>query len=114
MKLHVKSLQFLSTRHDLSRQNSMNGDVMIIFRSVYSIDLPGFGLSDRNKLGKNPTQVENNWTDSIDQWRQKMSLDKIILIGHSMGGYLAAVYLMRYSQERFSRHVNFQTFFGQK
>merc|ERR1711953_81847 len=79
-------------------------------RSVYSIDLPGFGLSDRNKLGKNPTQVENNWTDSIDQWRQKMSLDKIILIGHSMGGYLAAVYLMRYSQERFSRHVNFQTF----
>ena len=82
----------------------MNGDVMIIFRSVYSIDLPGFGLSDRNKLGKNPTQVENNWTDSIDQWRQKMNLDKIILIGHSMGGYLAAVYLMRYSQERFSRH----------
>ena len=102
MKVHVKSLQFSSTRHNLSRQNLMNGDVMIIFRSVYSIDLPGFGLSDRIKLGKNPTQVENNWTDSIDQWRQKMNLDKIILIGHSMGGYLAAVYLMRYPQERFS------------
>ena len=52
-------------------------------------------------MGKNPTQVENNWTDSIDQWRKKMGLDKIVLIGHSMGGYLAAVYLMRYPQERF-------------
>ena len=30
-----------------------------------------------------------------------MGLDKIVLIGHSMGGYLAAVYLMRYPQERF-------------
>ena len=29
MKVHVKSLPFLSTRHNLSRQNSMNGDVMI-------------------------------------------------------------------------------------
>ena len=75
----------------------------MILRSVYSIDLPGFGLSDRNKLGKSPTQVENNWTDSIDQWRQKMGLDKIVLIGHSMGGYLAAVYLMGYPQERFFR-----------
>ena len=45
--------------------------------------------------------MENNWTDSIDQWRKKMGLDKIVLIGHSMGGYLAAVYLMRYPQERF-------------
>ena len=104
MKVHVKSLQFLSTRHTLPLQNLVNNDVMIIFRSVYSIDLPGFGLSDRCKLGKTPTQVENNWTDSIDQWRQKMNLDKIILIGHSMGGYLAAVYLMRYPQERFSFH----------
>ena len=36
----------------------------LILRTVYAIDLPGFGLSDRTKLGEDATEVETNWTDS--------------------------------------------------
>lgn len=33
---------------------------------------------------------------SIEEWRREMNLPKIILLGHSMGGFLATSYTMSY------------------
>lgn len=33
---------------------------------------------------------------AIEEWRKEMKLNKFILLGHSMGGFLAASYSMAY------------------
>ena len=48
------------------------------------------------KLGKTVDAVEEKWTESIDLWREKMSIQKMSLLGHSMGGYLTGLYMMKY------------------
>ena len=67
-----------------------------VTRYVYVIDLLGFGLSDRVKLGKTVDEVEEKWTESIDLWRRKMSIERMVLLGHSMGGYLTGLYMTKY------------------
>ena len=49
-------------------------------RKIYAIDLPGFGLSDRIEIGRDPREVEENWTKWIDQWRETMNIDKMVLV----------------------------------
>ena len=65
-------------------------------RTVFVVDLLGFGLSDRVKLGKTVEAVESKWVDSIDRWRECVGLDKMILLGHSMGGYLTGAYMIKH------------------
>lgn len=36
--------------------------------------------------------------ESVEAWRKEMQLDKIILLGHSFGGYLAAAYAIQYPE----------------
>lgn len=36
--------------------------------------------------------------DSIEAWRKQMELDQFILLGHSMGGYLATSYAITYPE----------------
>merc|ERR1711892_1638710 len=43
-------------------------------RTVFVVDLLGFGLSDRVKLGKTVAAVENKWVESIDQWRENVGI----------------------------------------
>jgi pimeloyl-ACP methyl ester carboxylesterase len=33
---------------------------------------------------------------SVEEWRREMQLDKIILLGHSLGGFLATSYAIHY------------------
>jgi pimeloyl-ACP methyl ester carboxylesterase len=35
---------------------------------------------------------------SLDAWRREQGLDRIVLCGHSLGGYLSACYAMRHPQ----------------
>ena len=48
-------------------------------RTVFVVDLLGFGLCDRVKLGKTVEAVESKWVDSIDRWRECVGLDKMIV-----------------------------------
>ncbi|CAG8468498.1 3435_t:CDS:2, partial [Acaulospora colombiana] len=68
-----------------------------------------------NKLGFNPesqtkVSVQSGTTttvdippkkhnlDSLEKWRQVQKIEKMTLLGHSLGGYFAAVYALKYPQ----------------
>lgn len=41
-------------------------------------------------------EAEDWFVESLEAWRQTKKIEKLVLMGHSMGGYLATVYAMRY------------------
>jgi cardiolipin-specific phospholipase len=70
---------------------------------VYALDLLGMGRSSRpafkihakDKEGK--IQESESWfIDALEEWRIKRGLDKFTLLGHSLGGYLAVAYALKY------------------
>ena len=67
-------------------------------RCVYGIDLPGFGLSERVEFPDDPDGCERQMVDMIEQWRTVMKFDKIILLGHSFGGYVSAAYALQHHE----------------
>eukprot|EP01012_Entosiphon_sulcatum_P013786 TRINITY_DN18980_c0_g1_i1.p1 TRINITY_DN18980_c0_g1~~TRINITY_DN18980_c0_g1_i1.p1 ORF type:complete len:504 (-),score=48.04 TRINITY_DN18980_c0_g1_i1:124-1635(-) len=73
--------------------------------TVYALDLPGFGRSDRVAFeGSEPQEGEAYFVDHVEAWRCAMGLDEpFSLLGHSMGGYLAAAYATRYPH--YVRHL---------
>jgi len=66
------------------------------YRVVYAIDIPGFGLSSRLKFPADPERCEAQLLDIIEQWRMKMKLEKMVLVGHSLGGYISAIYAIKH------------------
>ena len=68
-------------------------------RPVYAFDLLGFGRSSRPKFDSSPKRAEEKFVESIEQWRIAVNLDKIILMGHSFGGYLSSCYALKYPQK---------------
>lgn len=76
----------------------LNLDSLSQNRPVYALDLLGFGRSSRTKFSTDPTEAEREFVESIEDWRKAMNLDKIILLGHSLGGYLSACYSMSYPE----------------
>lgn len=63
---------------------------------VYAFDTLGFGKSSRPRFPSEPEEAENFFVDSIESWRKAMNLDRIILLGHSFGGYQVACYALKY------------------
>lgn len=47
---------------------------------------------------KNREEAEEFFLNSLEAWREKTGLDKFILMGHSMGGYLAANYALKHPE----------------
>lgn len=41
-------------------------------------------------------EAESFFIDSLEEWRGKMGLEKMTLIGHSLGGYLSIAYALKY------------------
>lgn len=64
------------------------------FNSCY----PGFGRSSRPVFSNEAQIAESQLVRSIEEWRREMQLEKFVLLGHSMGGFLAASYSMQYPE----------------
>ena len=70
-------------------------------RPLHCFDLLGFGQSSRPQFSTVPEVAEKEFLQSIEDWREAESIDKMVLLGHSFGGYLAAAYTMKHP-ERFN------------
>ena len=66
---------------------------------IHCIDWLGNGMSSRPEfLCANTKEAEDWHVESLEAWRKSMGIDKMILSGHSMGGYACCVYALRYPQ----------------
>ncbi|XP_041031346.1 (Lyso)-N-acylphosphatidylethanolamine lipase isoform X2 [Carcharodon carcharias] len=65
---------------------------------VYAFDLLGFGRSSRPPFPGDPEAVEAEFVSSIEEWRAQLGLPSMILLGHSLGGFLAASYTIKHPE----------------
>jgi len=73
------------------------------FQNVYSLDALGWGLSSRPRYDnlKNNQSIESaeEWfVESLEAWRKKNEIEKMVLLGHSFGGYMSVAYAERYPE----------------
>lgn len=61
---------------------------------VISIDLPGHGLSDVYK----ETHSMEFMAEGVKSLIEKLGIDKIFLVGHSLGGYVTMAFLELYPE----------------
>ena len=73
--------------------------------SVFAVDWLGMGRSarvpftvkaKRDDVEARVKEAESFFVDSLEEWRQKMGLEKMTLVGHSLGGYLSVAYTLKY------------------
>lgn len=63
----------------------------------YAVDPLGTGLSSRPEwTAKNPEEAEAFFVDALEEWRKIQDLPRFHLVGHSLGGFLAACYAERF------------------
>jgi cardiolipin-specific phospholipase len=70
---------------------------------LWALDLLGMGRSSRppfrvhskDHKGK-ITEAENWFVDALEEWRVKKNINKFTLLGHSLGGYMAVAYALKY------------------
>lgn len=60
--------------------------------------LLGFGRSSRPKFSSDAEKVEAQWVESVEEWRREVKLEQFILLGHSLGGYIATAYALKYPE----------------
>jgi pimeloyl-ACP methyl ester carboxylesterase len=77
---------------------ALNIDCVAQNRPFYAFDLLGFGRSSRTEFSRDAPLAEKDFVDSIEDWRKEMGLECFILLGHSLGGYLASSYSLQYPQ----------------
>ncbi|XP_046970080.1 1-acylglycerol-3-phosphate O-acyltransferase ABHD5 isoform X2 [Vanessa cardui] len=75
-----------------------NLDAFAATRPVYAMDLLGFGRSSRPKFASDAEKVEAQWVESVEQWRREVKIDEFILLGHSLGGFIATAYALKYPE----------------
>ena len=71
------------------------------FRNVYAIDMLGWGLSSRPAYKLKDASVETTeefFVESLEAWRKQNNIEKMVLAGHSMGGYLSVAYCEKYPE----------------
>ncbi|PGH06496.1 cardiolipin-specific phospholipase [Blastomyces parvus] len=70
---------------------------------LYALDMLGMGRSTRppfkihsKERQKAISEAEDWFIDALEEWRIKRKLDKFTLLGHSLGGYMAVSYALKY------------------
>lgn len=75
--------------------------------SVYAVDWLGMGRSarvpfriraKRDDISERVREAESFFVESLEEWRERTGLEKMTLIGHSLGAYFSTVYALRYPQ----------------
>jgi len=73
--------------------------------AVYAIDWLGMGRSarvpfivnaKRDDIAGRVSEAEAFFVDSLEEWREKMKLEKMTLVGHSLGAYMSVAYALKY------------------
>lgn len=73
-----------------------NLEGLAIDHPVYAIDTLGFARSSRPIFSDDPDEIEHQFVDAIERWREVIGLDRMVLLGHSFGGFLAGSYALKY------------------
>jgi cardiolipin-specific phospholipase len=70
---------------------------------VYALDLLGMGRSSRSPFkihakedAAKISEAESFFVDALEEWRIQRGLEHFTLLGHSLGGYLAVAYALKY------------------
>lgn len=72
---------------------------------IYALDWLGMGRSarvpfqvkaKRDDIAGRVHEAESFFLNSLEEWRDKMGLEKMTLIGHSLGAYFSVAYALRY------------------
>lgn len=66
-------------------------------RKIYAIDLLGFARSSRPSFDLDG-EVEIQFVESIERWRDSLNIKKFIICGHSFGGYISSCYALFYPE----------------
>ncbi|XP_048883009.1 1-acylglycerol-3-phosphate O-acyltransferase ABHD5 isoform X1 [Brienomyrus brachyistius] len=75
---------------------ALNLDVLSEHRPLYAFDLLGFGQSSRPHFSTDAREAEDQFVESIEEWRARVGPEAMIMLGHNLGGYLAAAYSLQY------------------
>lgn len=86
----------------------LNIDALAAERTLFTIDLPGFARSSRPHFDKHNGLAEEQYVASLEEWRNKLGIEKMCLLGHSFGGYLAASYALKHPKRYTRTHVHFE------
>uniref|UniRef100_A0A6Q2YCW4 1-acylglycerol-3-phosphate O-acyltransferase ABHD5 n=2 Tax=Esox lucius TaxID=8010 RepID=A0A6Q2YCW4_ESOLU len=62
--------------------------------AVYALDLLGFGRSSRPVFSTDPQAAEEEFLGALEEWRGRVGLEEMVLLGHNLGGYVAAAYTL--------------------
>lgn len=83
------------------------GGLAHYYTNIYALDMLGWGLSsrpsmkelvDRNNRSLSIDTAEDFFVESLEAWRAAHDIDRMILCGHSMGGYMSVAYTERYPE----------------
>lgn len=82
----------LDTFHD-----ALAGDGSGRKRRVVAFDWLGCGGSSRPPFNASGREAaEDFYCDGLERWREAMGVEKMVLVGHSLGGYMSSVYALRH------------------
>ncbi|XP_034165691.2 1-acylglycerol-3-phosphate O-acyltransferase ABHD5 [Pangasianodon hypophthalmus] len=63
-------------------------------RTVYALDLLGFGQSSRPMAGSHAQEAEEKFVQSLEEWREAVGVELMILLGHDLGGFVSTAYAL--------------------
>lgn len=70
-------------------------DGLVNSHRVLAVDLLGWGCSERAPFtGRTAEEAQAWWVESLEAWRAEMGIERFTLVGHSLGGFVAASYAL--------------------